>query len=234
MQVDIWSINHVKDHKPTGVYSGMTREFVIGRDDVDPLPKSYCDMGAPYTAWKYMAVPPIIGFHGYRKHIVFDARVPLGWYEATLPSFQAYQSWLAQQRSSFFTKLLSTADVLTVTPFNCSYNHGMAKDYCISRSEEDWNALQSVMEKHGDFNFDTPFIRPMHFVCRDHVFLRWMRFWDKVRKELEPLVLSKDAVTPEYPQRAMAFLSERIWSLWLDSTGLLVQEFPLLISWDSQ
>jgi hypothetical protein len=233
MQMDLWSINHVKDHKPTGVYGGLTQEFVIGRDDIDPLPKSYCDMGAPYTAFK-LPVPPIIGFHGYRKHIDFHEARPPGWHQVSLVDFQAYQCWLAEQRSPFFTKLLSTADVLTVAPFNCSYNHGMATDYCISRSEEDWNALQSVMENHGDFNFDTPYIRPMHFVCRDYVFLRWMRFWDKVRKELEPIVLSKDAVTPEYPQRAMAFLSERIWSLWLDSAGLRVQEFPLLICWDAQ
>jgi hypothetical protein len=60
-----------------------------------------------------------------------------------------------------------------------------------------------------------------------------MRFWNRVRLELEPLVLSEDAVTPEYRGRAMAFLSERIWSLWLDSTQLRVKEFPLLRCWDA-
>jgi hypothetical protein len=156
-----------------------------------------------------------------------------GWHDSPLNTFKDYQRWLSEEPASHFSKLLIVADILTVAPFNCGYNGGMAKDFALSRSENDWEALEAVMNEHGEFNFDTNFIRPMHFVCRDYVFHRWMRFWDKVRQELEPLILSEDAVTPEYPSRAMAFLSERIWSLWLDSTMLRVKEFPLLRSWEA-
>lgn len=235
MQFDFWSINHAKKETPTGVYSGITKEFVIGVDDkIDPLRKDYCDMGAPYTIWKHTPVPPIIGFHGYRKQInCRDELVHQGWFDTDLLTFREYQRWLAAQPGVTFNKLLVEHDILVVEPFDCKHNGGMAKDFALSRSENDWEALEAVMNEHGEFNFDTNFIRPMHFVCRDYVFHRWMRFWDKVRQELEPLILSEDAVTPEYPSRAMAFLSERIWSLWLDSTMLRVKEFPLLRCWDA-
>ncbi|HUD11905.1 MAG TPA: DUF4422 domain-containing protein [Candidatus Saccharimonadia bacterium] len=233
MQMDFYSINHVKSATPTGVYGGITREFVVGRDNiVDELRSDYCDMNAPYTVWKHTPVPPIVGFHGYRKHIMFRDEPP-GWRDIPLNAFKDYQRWLSEEPASHFNKLLIAADVLTVEPFNCGYNGGMAKDYILSRSPRDWRALEGVMSDHGQFNFDTHFIRPMHFVCRDYVFHRWMRFWDKVRLELEPLVLADDAVTEDYPKRAMAFLSERVWSLWLDQSNLRVQEFPLLICWDA-
>ena len=235
MQFDFWSINHAKKETPTGVYSGITKEFVIGVDDkIDPLRKDYCDMGAPYTIWKHTPVPPIIGFHGYRKQInCRDELVHQGWFDTDLLTFREYQRWLAAQPGVTFNKLLVEHDILVVEPFDCKHNNGMAEDFALTRSENDWEALEAVMNEHGEFNFDTNFIRPMHFVCRDYVFHRWMRFWDKVRQELEPLILSEDAVTPEYPSRAMAFLSERIWSLWLDSTMLRVKEFPLLRCWDA-
>jgi hypothetical protein len=235
MQMDFFSINHAKKETPTGVYSGITKEFVIGVDDkIDPLRKDYCDMGAPYTVWKHGAIPPIIGFHGYRKQLNFrDELVHQGWFDTDLLTFREYQRWLAAQPGVTFNKLLVEHDILVVEPFDCKHNNGMAEDFALTRSENDWEALEAVMNEHGEFNFDTNFIRPMHFVCRDYVFHRWMRFWDKVRQELEPLILSEDAVTPEYPSRAMAFLSERIWSLWLDSTMLRVKEFPLLRCWDA-
>lgn len=234
--MDLWSINHAKAATPTGIYSGITREFVVGVDDkIDQLRNDYCDMRAPYTVWKHTPVPPIIGFHGYRKHINFrDEAVHQGWRDTDLITFRNYQKWLSEQPGVTFNKLLIEHDILVVEPFNCGYNVGMAKDFALSRSENDWDALEAVMAEHGDFNFDTHFIRPMHFVCRDYVFCRWMRFWDKVRLELEPLILSEDAVTEDYPKRAMAFLSERIFSLWLDSTTLRVKEFPLLRCWDAQ
>jgi hypothetical protein len=231
----IWSINHVKPHIEMVIAGGVAREFMVGEDNnAGELNAGFCDMAAPYTVWKHFPVPDIVGFHGYRKHINFRDPEPHGWIDVSLPTFQEYKDWLRQQPVQLFNELLTGPDVLTVAPFNCSYNGGMAKDYGISRSPNDWAALECVMRMHGDFNFNTPYIRPMHFVCRVDVFNRWMKFWDKVRQELEPMVLSMDAVTPDYPKRALAFLSERIWSLWLDHSGLKVREFPLLICWDAR
>jgi Domain of unknown function (DUF4422) len=240
-QGDIWSINHLKPGEGTGRTGGIAREFVVGAGHPSPLRSDYCDMVAPYTVWKHYEPKDLIGFHGYRKHINFrDPLIPyagqlaLGWETVPLTVFQNYQEWLCRQSITLFKEFMADTDVLCVEPFNCSYNEGMANDYCVSRSPDDWRALEKVMTDHGDFYFDVPYIRPMHFVCRYRVFHRYMKFWDSVRKDLEPLVLSKDAVTPDYPKRAMAFLSERIWSLWLDSAGLRIETFPLIMCWEAR
>jgi Domain of unknown function (DUF4422) len=239
-RADIWSINHVKIDAGTGHTGGVAREFIVGSVPCD-LSEGYCDMIAPYTIWKHYDVSGIVGFHGYRKHINFRDRLAPrpgqlapGWEEVSLSVFQHYQHWLSRQSAHLFNDLLYDVDVLCVEPFNCSYNGGMANDYAISRSPNDWIALQKVMAPYGHFDFDTPYIRPMHFVCRRYVFYHFMRFWDMVRRDLEPRVLSQDAVTPDYPKRAMAFLSERIWSLWLDETDLRLRTFPLLMCWDAR
>ena len=242
MQIDLYSINHKKDDRQLApVVGGIAREFIVGEEDDGELSKPYCDMAAPYYVWKHVPLPPIIGFHGYRKQINFRDgmvaeahQIAPGWDTVTLEAFMGYQEWLAEWDGKPLEKWLSEADMLTVEPFDCSYNCNIGEDYARSRSAYDWLAFEKVMRRHGDFNFDTPYIRPMHFVCRNTTFTRWMRFFDRVRRELEPLVLSEDARTPDYPARNMAFLSERMWSLWLDQSRLRVKTFPLWICWSAK
>lgn len=244
MQVQLWSINHLKPRPYAPTLGGIAREFVVGRDDKKfPLLPGYMDMAAPYSIWADRATPRIIGFHGYRKHINFrDKFPPVGpqvpsWSEVDLGTFREYQVWLTNWEAHEITHdWLLTHDVLTVEPFNCSYNGGMAKDYALSRSAQDWAVLEEILKSYGYPReaFDTPFIRPMHFICRDYTFHNFMRFWDDVRKEIEPRIYSDDARTPEAKTRALAFLSERIWSLWLDHAPVRVHTFPLMISWSAK
>ena len=245
MQVQLWSINHEKPRPYAPTLGGVAREFIVGRDDKKyPLLPGYMDMAAPYTIWADRAVPRIIGFHGYRKHMNFRDRgtynagqIAPGWGEVDLGFFREYQVWLTNWEAHEITHdWLLTHDVLTVEPFNCSYNGGMAQDYAKSRSAQDWAVLEEVLGLRGyeRKDFDTSFIRPMHFVCRDHTFHNFMRFWNDVRKEIEPRIHSNDARTPEAKTRALAFLSERIWSLWLDHAPVRIKTFPLIICWSAQ
>lgn len=105
----------------------------------------------------------------------------------------------------------------------------MAEDYRRSRSADDWEALAGALAHRGlrEVGETTPFIRPMHFVCADQVFCRFMEFWDSVRREIEPKVKSTGP-------RAFAYLSERIFSLWLDNSHWRIKTFPLLICWDAK
>ena len=251
MQADLISINHAKPRVMAPITGGIVREFVCGRDDDGLLVPGWCDMRAPYHIWKHRAdvqfsaypwpIPPIIGFHGYRKHINFrdpmefhSTQVAPGWTAVALSTFRNYQAWLVSEMTGHkLTDLLEDADILTVKPFDCSYNGSMEEDYRASRSPADWAVFKDVMKAHGDFDFSTPFIRPMHFVCEDIVFFRWLRFFEEVRKDLEPLVKSPDNDDPKYRARALAFLAERMWSLWLDTSGFRIKEFPLMICWDA-
>ena len=248
MQADLISINHAKPDHSVPIVGGIVREFVCGQDDDGSLAPGWCDMRAPYHIWKHRddpdvpwPIPPIIGFHGYRKHINFRDRwstlkseLATGWQIVPLNWFHVYQEWLVSEMPGRkLTDLLEDADILTVKPFDCSYNGSMEEDYRASRSPADWAVFKDVMKAHGDFDFSTPFIRPMHFVCEDIVFFRWMRFFEEVRKDLEPLVKSPDNEDPKYRARALAFLAERMWSLWLDTSGFRIKEFPLMICWDA-
>lgn len=240
IQADLISINHLKSKHGTPVVGGIVREFMVGLDDIGELDPRWCDMAAPYHIWKHKdalepqwSVPPIIGFHGYRKHINFRDPFATRWTEVDALGFRTYQEWLIKELTGDKLNLMFRAfDVLTVKPFDCSYNLNMAVDYRISRSAQDWAVFEDVMRAHGNFNFETPFIRPMHFVAEDHIFFKWMRFFDKVRKDLEPLIKSEDAHNELYPPRALAFLAERMWSLWLDASGLRIKELPLMICWN--
>ena len=248
MQADLISINHAKPDHSVPIVGGIVREFVCGQDDDGSLAPGWCDMRAPYYIWKHRndpdvpwPIPPIIGFHGYRKHINFrdpfeihPTQMAPGWTAVDLATFRNYQKWLTEAGTTACLRgLLMEGDILTVKPFDCSYNGSMEEDYRASRSPADWAVFKDVMKAHGDFNFSTPFIRPMHFVCEDIVFFRWMRFFEEVRKGLEPLVKSPDNDDPKYRARALAFLAERMWSLWLDTSGFRIKEFPLMICWDA-
>jgi hypothetical protein len=245
IQADLISINHLKSRHGAPIVGGIVREFMVGMDDVAELDSRWCDMAPLYHIWKHKdalepewPVPPIIGFHGYRKHINFrDQHAVLSWEEVDAMRFRAYQEWLIKELTGDKLNLILHApdvDVITVKPFNCSYNLNIAEDYRRSRSAADWAVFEDVMKAHGTFDFSTPFIRPMHFVCEDYIFFKWMRFFDKVRQDLEPLIKSKDAHNELYPLRALAFLAERMWSLWLDTSGFRIKEFPLMICWSPQ
>ena len=235
--ITLFSINHKKNRTSAPIVGGIVKEFVVGQDDNGALVPGYCDMAAPYTIWKEKLVPAIVGFHGYRKHINFRDRIDPAWREVTLERFLDYKHWLAQWDAREITHdWMQKHDVLTVEPFNCSYNGGMAQDYALSRSALDWAFLEGILRSRGFDNaaLDTPYIRPMHFVMRDHTFCRFMRFWDDVRREMEPGIYSDDAKSDVARTRALAFLSERIWSLWLDRAQLRVKTFPLMMCWEAQ
>ena len=85
----------------------------------------------------------------------------------------------------------------------------------------------------GTFDFHLPYIHNMFFVTSAPQFRAYMRFWWDTCTKLEPLVTSEDAVDPSYKARAMAFLSERIFGMWLHRSGLSYVELPLLICWDA-
>lgn len=240
----LYSINHKKGDPIVG---GVAKEFVVGEDDEGALLPGYCDMIAPYHIWYKQLVPAIVGFHGYRKHMNFrDAwdnvlrtgpQLAPGWEAAEHNRFLQYQRWLVEWDAREITHdWMQKHDVLTVEPFKLPAGLGMAEDYALSRSALDWGVLEGILRQRGFDNaaLDTPYIRPMHFVMRDHTFCRWMRFWDDIRRELEPAIFSDDAKSEVAKTRALAFLSERIWSLWLDRAQLRVKTFPLMICWEAQ
>lgn len=80
----------------------------------------------------------------------------------------------------------------------------------------------------------TKHIYPMHFVTRAPVFNRFMEWWWPRAEEIRARIKSIDVHDPAYLRRPMAYLSERIFSMWLDHSGLSMVEVPLLRCWDAK
>jgi hypothetical protein len=149
--------------------------------------------------------------------------------------FHNYQEWQKDHAAHNIRSLLADCDVLTNPPFDVSYNLNIAEDFKRSASIEDWGALEMVMRRHGDFDFTMPTVTSYCVLTATFpVFNKWMRFWWKIVRELEPLLKpSNYGPRPDiYLPRRMAFLSERVFSLWLNTSGLKVKPLPLLVCWE--
>lgn len=232
-KIEIYAINHDHPGRQPAVVGGISKEFVCGRDDrvSDGIPDltTYADMRAPYWIWKNRDDLDIIGFHGYRKFLDFVAHLKHPkWYDISPTEFRQYQAWLASHDGGFIQELLAQYDIIVAPAFNCSYNIDMAEDFRRSRSSADWDVVEAELTTSG---MHTSFIRPMHFVTRASVFQRYMEWWWFHAERIRSLIKSEDALNPAYISRPMAYISERMYSLWLDRSKLSFVEVPLLNCW---
>ena len=52
--------------------------------------------------------------------------------------------------------------------------------------------------------------------------------------ELHDRCWGADSTNEEYKKRPMAYVMERVYSLWLENSGLAIKEVPLLHCWEKQ
>ena len=234
-KIEIYAIDYVRNNRPLAPYGGISKEFVCGSDDItgDNISKltTYADMRAPYWIWKNRNDLDIIGFQGYRKFLDFMTRVEPKWYNTMLDDFRQYQTWLSLTDGQYIQELLAQYDIIVAPAFDCIYNEDMATDFRISRSSKDWDVVESVIGHAGIF---TSLIRPMHFVTRASVFNRFMEWWWPLAEKIRSRIKSEDVKDLTYLARPMAYVSERMYSLWLDKSGLSVVEVPLLQCWEAK
>lgn len=231
--MSLFSVNYENPRRAAQPEGGLARSFVAGvsdrsGDNIADRP-GYADARAMYYAWKNLAFD-VVGFHGYRRHINFRGDTA-GWTRVSLPHFRLYQEWLAGWDGSGIRSLLREHDVIVTTPYRFGAGEDLTSDFRRSRSARDWTALQDVMG--GGFDFHLPYVHNMFFVTSAPLFREYMSFWWGICEKLEPLVTSEDATDPSYKARAMAFLSERIFSLWLHRSGVSYIELPLLVCWEA-
>ena len=218
---------------------GSVTSFVVGEDDQwgkvgwAPGP-TYADVRAQYWAWNNLDLD-IVGFQGYRKH--FNFRDDRDWTSRSAESgapgvpiaeFLEYQEWLRNWDG--IEARMAGYDILVTPRFHLADNDTV--DYCRTRCAADWCSLIEVMCKHGDFNYRLQDLHQNLYVARKCAFYQYMRFWNKIVRELEPMVNTTNA--PDwYKVRPMAVLSERIFNIWLHSSGLKVGIVPLIICWET-
>jgi hypothetical protein len=91
-----------------------------------------------------------------------------------------------------------------------------------------------VMPYTGVEYSNTRHIYPMHFVTRAPVFNRFMEWWWPHAEEIRSRIKSEDVRDLAYLARPMAYMSERIFSMWLDHSGLSKAQVPLLTCWEAK
>ena len=234
--VHLFTVDHRYPSRTEG--GGCVQSLVVGVDCQSPGP-SYADMCAQYHIWPCWPEYQIVGFQGYRKHLDFRPGVTVkgDWVAVTVPEFKEYQAWQKHSGAYNVQLLLKDCDMLTNPPFDVSYNTNIGEDFSLSASAKDWGALVAVMKKYGDFDFGiTTVTSYCNLVTTGQVFNRWMEFWWQVVNDMQFKMeesCSDPGPRPDiYLPRRMAFLSERIFSIWLNSAGLKVKPLPLLVCWE--
>ena len=239
-KIEIYAIHYDTPSRQQAPFGGISKEFVCGRDDMtgDNIVNlgTYADMRAPYWIWKNRDDYDIIGFHGYRKFLDFFKPPEYGtprWHDVNLTLFREYQKWLVDDPvgAQHIQELLAQHDIIVAPAFDCSYNVDMVEDFRRSRSPADWKIVEGKLSM---FNLHTPFIRPMHFVTRAAVFNRFMEWWWPIAEDIRGRIKSEDVRDLTYLARPMAYISERMYSLWLDASKLSFVEVPLLQCWEAK
>ena len=202
-----------------------------------PLGPRYADFNALYSIWrdKYRIGPPadIVGFMGYRKYFMFPNNVLVhtapdhapGWYKCSRVVFNYYRHWWAEWDGAEILPILAQHDIIVTPPFPLPVD--IFTDFAASRSVHDaemlHKALPGVLSKQ---------ITPYLFITRWSVFDRMMNQLEEARLFLDPLITAEDSVNEEYKKRPMAYVMERVFSLWLEDSDLSTYTLPILNCWE--
>lgn len=238
-RIALWVADH-RDHdwQPDGEIIKVWK-----LDPDEPPGERYADFRALYTYWAFCHAhgewPEIVGFFGYRKYLcpidgdlvpewVLPAHAP-DWWWCYKEDFDDYRQWLVDWDGADIKRLLAQYDILQAPPFPLT--EGIWTDFARSRSHEDAQHCKNVMSDRFEHFTDTK-IYPYIFITRWSVFDRMMRELEPVRKELDPLITAADSVNSDYTKRPMAYVMERLYSLWLEASDLSIRTMPLLHCWE--
>jgi hypothetical protein len=252
--INLYTVDH---HNPPLTQSeGFVRTIQIGKGDALLGNSTFADMMAQYRVWRggdcitdrptreifnYVLHGDIIGFQGYRKHLDFRLRrqVRGDWISLDPVEFRQYQIWQADYAAQNIAFLLQDCDVLTNPPYDVTHNGGLKQDWIKSASIIDWKIMEDILRSHGVRDFDIPTVTSYCvFTGTGKIFDQWMNFWHPVAcaliEEL-PQTCPDPGPRPDiYLPRRLAFLSERVYSLWLHSREIRTKPLPLLVCWELQ
>jgi hypothetical protein len=228
--IDLFNVHYLPTERPLG---GVVRQIVIGTSH--ELSSRFASMRAYYDVWKYGLYRDVVGFQGYRKHLDLRPGHFPKWSEVSKEAFWAYQDWLVRHGAGTLACLMDDRDILITSAFDMRSQGGMAEDFCQSRSPKDWAKFVDIMDRYGTWDWYQPSVTPHWFVMTARVFNQFMELWWCVFSQLEPLIHSEDAHDGAYPPRAFDYLTERFFTVWLDSRkDLRTRTLPLMICWDAK
>jgi hypothetical protein len=219
--IRIFAVYHSPEppHEPRGPFVPLS----VYRDDGDNIAdrETYGEMRAHYFAWRNNMTVGLthIGFQHYRRWLDFSQ----GAVDRAVVSPELFARHVNASRLPFW---LEKTDVVTAARW--FFKATIGDQYSSAHRRGDWNAFRAESPALAEHAHDEHSYHPCNiFVMRVCEFDRYMRFWwalmQRIEQRIEPL--------PDgYQGRALAFLSERIFSLWVDRENYSVTyEVPLIM-----
>jgi len=231
--LQIWVIDH-RDGDAQLRGDIIAPYMIYGYEDPGPRYADFCALYGAWTGYLGIGSPPEhIGFFGYRKYLCppnhnkywAPAHAP-NWYQCAKKDFDEYRDFMATWDGGDIKRLLAQYDILQAAPF--PLNENIYTDFADSRSREDAASLRGALPD----SWTSRRIYPYLFITRWSVFDRMMREMEPYRQRLEPLCTGADSISFAYIKRPMAYVMERVYSLWLENSGLSIKEVPLLHCWE--
>jgi hypothetical protein len=223
--------------------------------------RGYSEMRAHYYVWKNMLSGlDYVGFHHYRRALVFhfvmpekadspvaiicsDAskyRVELG-KTVSLAEYHQYLEWLRgwdKKDILLFQEWVGNFDIIIPRPW--AINGTLGSQYAGAHSADDWHHLLAILRNHpwlddvhSHLDLELPHLIPCNiFIMRATLFHDYMEFWYDIVEKLETVITP----SPDpYQSRVIAFLSERIYTIYLHhlrlkKPRLKIVELPYLFS----
>jgi hypothetical protein len=241
--ISLYTVDH--HNPPLTKRDGFVRVFPID-PKTDHLygEKTFADMIAQFGVWQgiddnNIKYDDIVGFQGYRKHLDFRLRreVKGDWVSLDPIEFRQYQIWQADHAAQNIAFLLQDCDILTNPPYDVTHNGGLKQDWIKSASIIDWKIMENILRVAGVDDFDIPTVTSYCvFTGTGETFDKWMNFWWPIARalieELPPTCPDPGPRPDIYLPRRLAFLSERVYSLWLHSRKIRTKPLPLLVCWE--
>lgn len=205
-------------HPPRGPFVPLS----VWRDDGDNIAarEAYGEMRAHYFAWRNLTSGLThIGFQHYRRWLDFGARV------GPVAAVADAHLFNFTMRHGEVPPWVEKADVVTAQPWR--FKTSLAEHYTSAHRKGDWDAFRAETPL-AEYARDRRSFRPCNiFVMRVSEFDRYMRFWWRLMQRIECRI---EPLPEGYQGRALAFLSERIFSLWVDREDYsTVYEVPLIM-----
>jgi Domain of unknown function (DUF4422) len=162
---------------------------------------SYAEMRAHYFVWKNIHHHSHVGFEHYRRHFIWDQPIE---------------------------EELSQYDVLVPEPLTEEPN--ISEHYATCHKEADWQRFVEVCQRHNLLvDEELEHLYPFNmFVMDSELFDNYMQTWYDITEELwNSLKIDSEG----YQSRTIGFLSERLFTFWVNQLDpvLRVKELPIIL-----
>lgn len=237
---------------PYDMGRGWIAPFVIGRDDVEGVniagKSAYGEMRAHYWLWKnahfdddeFVSVqqyrrcfwlPQIAGVPNlFAKHAsAVNLDLSLAKVYVNQQEYSDYINAIQNLDLSSLNKWLDGVDMVVARPL--IYPKPIREAYGESHRQSDWDVFEPIIKRYGFDGGKTRCLIPdSMYMLTPQLFGEYMAVWREVMAEVERVV---EPESDPYQHRNLAFLSERLFSLWAmrlmaERPTIRVQMLPII------